>query len=237
MNDDPLRWWSPFTDSGDVSVIHVDLVPHQRRETEAVAWLDAHERSRWQSYRSSAAQRRYGLCRAALRAVLCGRIGCPNNSLAFIPVEGGKPFALVDDVPVSISFNVSHSGNHGLIAVASSGRVGVDVEERVPRRKLENLIEGVFSPQEQAELTSLDGYRRLHMFFRFWTIKEALVKAWGKGLFADVAALEIPRDMRRGAPRSVGRFAQISETYWCLEDIGSKDFAAAVAYESKSAQP
>lgn len=231
MISDTGRWWHPFKNTGDIAVIHVDLIPHQEREAEAFAQLDGNERSRWQRFQSPAAQRRYGLCRAALRAALCRQIGCPNESLAFKAAEHGKPFALVDGLPASISFNVSHSGNHGLIAVAPRGRLGVDVEERAPRRNLENLIEGVFSPRERAELESLDGCQQLHMFFRFWTIKEALVKAHGKGLSMEVAELEIPEDMRRGAARSIGRFAQIPDTSWCLEDIGSKDFAAAVAHD------
>jgi len=57
------------------------------------------------------------------------------------------------------------------------------------------------------------------------------VKAHGKGLSLKVAELEIPEEMRRGATRCIGQFPQIPETSWCLEDIGTKDFAAAVAHE------
>ena len=225
------NWWCPFGNVGDIAIFHVDLRPNADHEAEAFAWLDGEERSRWQRFQSPVAQRRYVLCRAALRAVLCWQIGCPNESLAFEAAKHGKPFALVDGQPASISFNVSHSGNHGLIAVAPRGRLGVDVEERAPRRNLDNLIEGVFSPREKAELESLEGCEQLHAFFRFWTIKEALVKAHGKGLSLKVSELEIPEDMRRGASRSIGQFAQIPETSWCMEDIGTDDFAAAVAHE------
>lgn len=225
------NWWRPFGDVGDIAVLHVDLTLNVDHEAEALALLDGEERSRWQRFQSAVAQRRYVLCRGALRAALCREVGCPNESLAFEAAKHGKPFALVDGQPASISFNVSHSGNHGLIAVAPRGRLGVDVEERTPRRNLDNLIEGVFSPREKAELESLEGCEQLHVFFRFWTIKEALVKAHGKGLSMKVAELEIPDDMRRGATRCIGQFAQIPETSWCLEDIGTSDFAAAVAHE------
>ena len=231
MISDTDRWWHRFKRIGDIAIIHVDLVSDQEREANALAWLDGEERSRWQRFQSPVAQRRYVLCRAALRAVLSREVGCPNESLAFEAAKHGKPFALVDGQPASISFNVSHSGSHGLIAVAPIGRLGVDVEERAPRRNLDNLIEGVFSPQERAELESLEGCEQLHVFFRFWTIKEALVKAHGKGLSMKVAELEIPEEMRRGAIRCIGQFAQIPETSWCLEDIGTSDFAAAVAHE------
>ncbi len=231
MIADSDSWWHRYKSIGAIAVFHVDLIPDQGREAEALSWLDGDERSRWERFLSPVAQRRYVLCRAALRAVLCRQLGCPNESLAFEAAKHGKPFALVNGQPASISFNVSHSGNHGLIAVAPRGRLGVDVEEREPRRNLENLIEGVFSPHEKAELESLDGCQQLHKFFRFWTIKEALVKAHGKGLSMKVAELEIPEDMRHGATKSICQFAQIPEMSWCLEEIGTREFAAAIAYE------
>lgn len=231
MISDADHWWHRFKRIGDIDIFHVDLIPDQGCEAEALAWLDGEERSRWGRFQSPVAQRRYVLCRAALRAILCRQIGCANESLAFEAAKHGKPFALVNGRPASISFNVSHSGNHGLIAVAPRGRLGVDVEERAPRRNLENLIEGVFSPREKAELESLDGCRQLRQFFRFWTIKEALVKAHGKGLSMKVAELEIPEDMRLGATKCIGQFAQIPDTTWCMEDMGTKEFAAAIAYE------
>ena len=231
MITDADSWWHWYKSIGAIAVFHVDLIPDQGREAEALAWLDEEERSRWERFQSPTAQRRYVLCRAALRAILGRQLGCPNESLAFEAAKHGKPFALVNGLPASISFNVSHSGNHGLIAVAAKGRLGVDVEERAPRRNLENLIEGVFSPREKAELESLEGCQQLHKFFRFWTIKEALVKAHGKGLSMKVAELEIPDEMRHGATKSIGQFAQIPETSWCLEDMGTREFAAAIAYE------
>lgn len=231
MIADSDSWWHRYKSIGAIAVFHVDLIPDQGREAEALSWLDGEERSRWERFQSPTAQRRYVLCRAALRAILCRQIGCPNESLAFEAAKHGKPFALVNGLPASISFNVSHSGTHGLIAVAAKGRLGVDVEERAPRRNLENLIEGVFSPREKAELESLEGCQQLYKFFRFWTIKEALVKAHGKGLSMKVAELEIPDEMRHGATKSIGQFAQIPETSWCLEDMGTREFAAAIAYE------
>ena len=231
MIADSDSWWHRYKSIGAIAIFHVDLIPDQGREAEALSWLDGEERSRWERFQSPTAQRRYVLCRAALRAILCRQIGCPNESLAFEAAKHGKPFALVNGLPASISFNVSHSGTHGLIAVAAKGRLGVDVEERAPRRNLENLIEGVFSPREKAELESLEGCQQLYKFFRFWTIKEALVKAHGKGLSMKVAELEIPDEMRHGATKSIGQFAQIPETSWCLEDMGTREFAAAIAYE------
>ncbi len=222
----------PFKRIGDITVFHVDLAPHEGREAESLGWLDGPERSRWEGFGSLAARRRFVLCRSALRAVLCRHIGCANESLAFEVARHGKPFALVYGRSAPVSFNVSHSGSHGLLVVAPKGRLGADVEERVPRRSLESLIEGVLSPSERTELESLDEPQKLHAIYRFWTIKEALLKAHGTGLSMRASALELPEDMRRGAVSALFRTPQIPGFTWRLEDVGTEDFAAAVAFEA-----
>ncbi len=174
---------------------------------------------------------RFTLCRAALRSVLCHQLGCGNEHLAFRTSEHGKPYAIVRGRRSPVSFNVSHSGAHGLIALASGGRVGIDVEKRVPHRNLAELIEAVFGPNEKHELAAASNRDRLHLFFRLWTMKEALSKAHGMGLSLDVSRFEIPQEMRAGATSGSVRFADMPGTGWRLEDIGTDRFAAAVAYE------
>lgn len=172
------------------------------------------------------------LCRAALRSLLCAHLGCQNAELSFGAADGGKPFALVDGRPVDVGFNVSHSGRHGLIALAPSVRVGVDVEERVPRRDLSRLIEAVFGPDEQADLAAVAGDDRTRLFFRLWTLKEAVAKALGTGLSFDVSRFEIPAAIRSGATGGLFRVPQVRDVQWQLTDIGDARFAAAVAQEA-----
>ena len=226
------RWWSPYREVGAIAVIHVDLTPHVAHEASASLWLDGNERARARKFEHPGARRRYVLCRAALRAILCERLGCDNGRLSFGEGEHGKPFALVDDTTAEISFNLSHGGGHGLIAIAPEGRVGVDVEERADRRDFDRLIEEVFTPNEQAELNGMRGRRRIALFYKFWTIKEALIKALGTGFSLHPATFEAPEAMRRGAPRSIFRFPHIPGTQWQVEYIGSERFAATIAYET-----
>lgn len=226
------HWWHPLKSIGGISVHHVDLTSNASREAHALAWLDGEERSRWDRFQSLPARRRFTLCRAALRALLCRELSCSNESLGFVTAKHGKPFALLGEKPAEVSFNISHSGKHGLIAVAHDGSLGVDVEERAPRNNLDLLIEGVFSPQERSELEQLEGCQKLYMFFRFWTIKEALIKAHGKGLSLRVSELEIPVGMRHGATKSKCQFSQFPNRTWNLEDVSTDQFAAAVAHEA-----
>ena len=224
-------WWRPFRKTGNTAIIHVDLSPHAIREQDALVWLDQKEQARWRRYRHPRSQREFGLCRAALRATLCSQLGCNNDELAFDTSSYGKPFALVSGTPAPISFNVSHSGRHGLIAFAPEGRIGIDVEERATRHDLDGEIQTVFAPGERAELASASGDQKAHLFFSLWTMKEALIKALGVGFSLDISRFEIPPAMRHGVSTSIFRFPQIPEVGWWLENLGNASFAAAIAYE------
>lgn len=134
-----------------------------------------------------------------------------------------------------MSFNVSHSGNNGLIAVADDGvRVGVDLEEIVAKRNLGSLIEAVMGPDEQAELAPLQRMEKLQMFYRIWTSKEALIKALGTGFATDVSQFQILLDTGRGNDRHTFKFPEDPSVTWGLEDISNEEFAAALAYELRA---
>lgn len=224
-------WWFPFATVDAATVVRVDLAPHAAREAAALAWLDQEEQSRWQRFQHPGPRRRFALCRASLRAILCDRLDCLNAQLAFGVSDYGKPFALVQGLPVSISFNVAHSGNHGLIAFAPTGRLGVDIEERVTRRDLDRLIMTVLGPAEQAELSSLDGKRKLNLFLTLWTLKEALIKALGVGFSLDISRFEVPSDILRGTRTSMFQFPHLPTVNWRVDNLGNERFAAAIAQE------
>ncbi|MCY3800253.1 MAG: 4'-phosphopantetheinyl transferase superfamily protein [Chloroflexi bacterium] len=224
-------WWRPFRTINDAVVVHVDLTGDSTREIDALAWLNEEEKARWQRYEHDGARRRFVLCRAALRAILCSQLGCENERLEFGASDHGKPFAVVNGRRHPISFNVSHSGKHGLVAFAPKGRLGVDVEERVARRDLDVLVTSVLSLGEQAELALKRGCDKVHLFFSLWTIKEALIKALGKGFSLDVSGFEVPLAMRRGVVTSTFRFPEMPSVRWRLENLGNERFAAAIAHE------
>ena len=225
-------WWRPYRRPGDATVLHVDLRPHPDHEADALAWLDTEEHRRLQRFEIRGPGRRFALCRAALRAVLARRLACRNESITFGAGDHGKPFAVVDGVPAAISFNISHSGDHGLIAVRSMGGLGVDVEQRQSRRHMDLLIETVFTETEQAALTTAEGRDRTNLFLDFWTMKEALIKALGTGLYTDPATFEIPPAMQRGMKRGTFRFPDLPTVTWQLDNIGNETYAAAVAREA-----
>jgi 4'-phosphopantetheinyl transferase len=216
-------------------VVYVHLSPHPAREAEAWSWLDREEQERCARFLHEGPRRRFVLSRAAVRAILCERLDCRNAQLAFPTGRYGKPFATLDGRPAPASFNVSHSGAHGLIAYAPRGRLGVDIEERAGHRNLETLIEAVLGPDERAEVAATRGDRRVELFFALWTMKEALLKAHGDGFAFDAARFQIPAALRRGAVAATVRLPGLPAVRWRLENLGTETFAAAVAQELEAA--
>ena len=223
-------WRSPLKETGDLTIEHVDLTPHDLREASAFSWLNEYERSRSREFLSDGARRRYVMCRAATRALLTSKLSCRNEQLSFGASWYSKPFATLDRRPAPVNFNVSHSGDHGLVAVAPKGRVGVDVEEKIVRHNLDSLIDYTFGPNEQAHLAKESGTGKVDLFFKLWTIKEALVKALGTGFHLDISKFEVPSDVRMGTA-GVFRFPHLSAVSWRVIYLGTDKYAAAAAHE------
>ncbi len=144
-----------------------------------VEYLSPDELARAGRFRFDRHRRRFIAARAALRAVLAGYLGQGPREIRFHYGEHGKPH-LGDPRP--LEFNLAHSGELALIAVAGTHAVGVDVELERDRVSDEGIAERFFSASEVAALGSLPAEQRQAAFFRCWTRKEAFLKATGKGL-------------------------------------------------------
>lgn len=75
-------------------------------------------------------------------------------------------------------FNISHSGNYAICAVNWAGRIGIDIEEI----KSVNLkdFQLAMTDSQWAEIRAHPN--PIGCFFDFWTIKESLMKADGRGV-------------------------------------------------------
>ena len=227
-------WWSPWREVDGATILHVDLTPDGERETRALSLLDDEEGTRWRRFLSERARREFALCRAALRVSLCQRLDCEIPALSFGYGEHGKPFAKVDGQSARIGFNVSHSGRHGLIAIAAHDWLGVDVEERVGQRDLEGIGSLVYGPAERRLLAAAAGRDKVHLFYRLWSMKEALIKAIGAGFSLSPSRFEVPAPMLRGDRTGLFRFQHAPSDAWRLHDLGEQRFAVALAYRLPS---
>jgi 4'-phosphopantetheinyl transferase len=166
--------------------------------------------------------------RIALRLLLAPEAGVPAEALRFTEGPHGKP-ALVPDA--GLGFNLSHSGDTVVIAVARGLSLGVDVEELRSRVRTGALARRFFDASESHIVESLpEGAERHRAFFHFWTSKEAVLKATGSGLTVPVRTVVVSADPD-AAPRvlRIGGDRRAAETWslWRFEQAGA--FMATVA--------
>lgn len=142
--------------------------------------LSVEERSRYERYLHPRAKSQFARCRAALRAVLAGYLGCEPEQVRFDTLPDGKPTLAGKFGPSGLEFNVSHTDGIGLIAVASSP-VGIDVETARPVETADALVGRFFAPPEREQYHRLPADDREAGFLKGWACKEAVLKGVGCG--------------------------------------------------------
>ncbi|WP_010627978.1 4'-phosphopantetheinyl transferase superfamily protein [Halomonas sp. KM-1] len=157
------------------------------REPTPDAWrlLSHTEQARARRFHHLADRVRAVATRAALRRLLSERVGVAADALTFSENAYGKPLLSGVEGP---AFNVSHAGNVALIALASSGAVGVDIERQHTDAELEALYDLLLSPSERAEHDGGEGGLPL---IERWVVKEATLKALGVGIAEHLPALSV----------------------------------------------
>ena len=161
----------------------------------------------------------FALSHATRRALLGAYVGVPPGALAFATNAHGKPH--LDALRTDVRFNVSHSGDVALLAVARGKELGVDVEEIRALSDLDAIARAQFSPREQSDLrsTGTSDEARLLGFFACWSRKEAVIKAIGLGLSFPLAAFDVATDPD-GPPRLLAsRDARLDATGWSMHAL------------------
>ncbi|GIT92008.1 4'-phosphopantetheinyl transferase [Jannaschia pagri] len=149
----------------------------------------------------------YRLGRGRMREILGAWVGTDPAALSFVVGPSGKPCLCPGP-----HFNLSHSGGLACLAVHPNMPLGVDIE--APRPVEPSVARRFFSAAEQKDLSALPQTEWREGFFRCWTRKEAVVKALGLGLGADLAAFDVT--LAPGHPAAVTRCDLESAQDWSL---------------------
>lgn len=139
---------------------------------------------------------RFTAGRSFLRALLAAYLQRSPREVRFDYGPQGKPTLVEGGV---LQFNLSHSGAEALCAVSLGETVGVDIEACRPSRDLVPIARRFFSSEEQAAFLAVPAAAQIGAFYRCWTSKEALLKAWGTGLTTPLDRFTVSLDP--SAPR------------------------------------
>ncbi|AMR28562.1 hypothetical protein A0257_16650 [Hymenobacter psoromatis] len=157
-------------------VYRLAVADFAEREDTLNALLTPAEQLHAARYVRPADQLRFRVGRACLRYLLGQRLGQPPATIALQTGSYGKP-RLAE--PAGVHFNVAHSGNWVVVALAAR-EIGIDLEQLIPDFDFADVAAQRFSDPER-RLLALSREPQL-AFYHIWTQLEARAKASGLGL-------------------------------------------------------
>ena len=193
-------------------------------------FLDQSELQRVEQFTNRSARVAYTESRGRLRLLLGEKLDCDPKSLRIQKTGDGKPN--LADYP-NFAFNQSHSGDKLIIAAGFGCLIGVDIEIIKPRYNLPGLVEKCFADEEQAYWWRTPEQEKLAEFYKFWTRKEAFVKAVGKGISLGMNTFAIH-------PYNPNKLLKLPAVYgaaeeWQLSDLDvSSNYCGALAVKLSS---
>ena len=171
--------------SGEVHVWPVSLIGSEDSRERLATLLTDEEKARAQRYYFERDRKAFVFSRGQMRHLLALYCAVDGAALRFVAGASGKP-ALAPDQPFAnvISFNFTHSAGRALLAVSDGRELGVDLECHDRKTDVLALAERYFFGSESDAILGTPEAHRVAAFFRFWTAKEAVIKAQGTGLGA-----------------------------------------------------
>ncbi len=193
----PLVQWLGTPDqwtlrSQEVQIWLAHLVESDSQLQRFWSFLAPDEQERANRFRFAEHQKRFIACRGILRSLLGRYLDQDPVQLRFDYGPQGKPVLSPHTGWVNLQFNLSHSQDYAVYAIAQQS-VGIDLEYIRPLTDLEHLTDRFFSAREHQAIQALPIEQQAIAFFRHWTCKEALLKASGQGL-GNLQAVEISLD-------------------------------------------
>lgn len=167
LNTDTVELWHGNIVAGD---------EHYQRYRRV---LDEAEQAHAGRIKNELLQKRYVNVHGRLRNILAHILNESPEKIRIKKAEHGKPY--LADNP-ELAFNLSHSLNTMVIAVGWNCQLGIDIEVCKQRDNFSALVDKYFAEEEAAYWNQLPEAQKNREFYRFWTRKEAFVKAAGQGM-------------------------------------------------------
>ena len=210
-------WWLPYIPGCDLHEL--------ARQT-----LVSEELLRAERFKVEHARQAFIFYRVALRSCLARYAGIEPREVPLGVGPFGKPLWERSMNGVQLEFNLSHTSTCGLLAVASSGEVGVDVEQLDSRTNVTLLAREILSAAEKSYFAALAESEQAAFLLQTWTCKEAFLKARGLGLAVSLHDITI----KSGREIMVANDPQEDGSGWQLASWSPQlNLFAAVAYRGE----
>lgn len=233
------KLWLPspeeFTlEDDEVHVWRVSLSQTAARVRALLELLSTDERHRAERFHFTKDREHFIVARGMLRTILARYARAHPSELRFNYNEYGKPSLVEDSRSNGLRFNLSHSHELALCAVALRREVGVDIEHMRAELTGEQIAERFFSAPEVSSLRAVADTLRTQAFFNCWTRKESYIKARSEGLSYPLDKFSV--SLIPGEPAALLNVADSPQelTRWSLTELWpGEGYAAAVTVEGQ----
>ena len=216
MNTDELQWRRTVPReliySNEVHVWRVFLDSTTFEIENLLGILSTDELERAGRFHFEKDQKRFIVARGILRKILGRYLEIKPNKLRFEYTSHGKPVLATNSGYDTLRFNLSHSDAFALYAVTRDRNIGIDIERVRDDIDVEQIARRYFSQNEISSLERIHKNKRSEGFFKYWTRKEAFIKATGQGISfpmeqcdvtlisgKDLSPITLPGDKREGS--------------------------------------
>jgi len=165
---------------GQVHVWEIETGAKEAEDERLATLLSPEEQQRAKQFRFDKDRRLYAAAHAATRSLLAFYLRVRRDEIHLTSGAYGKPL-LAQPGKGRLQFNLSHSHELALLAIARQRAVGIDVEW-VKDFAFQDVARRFFTAKEVADLFALPPALQRDAFYQCWTSKEAFLKAKGTGL-------------------------------------------------------
>ena len=165
--------------------------PDARHLAHAKSLLNDAEKRRSAAFHVEKHRAVYTLTHAMLRVVLSEYAPVRPEEWQFLAGPWGKPEITAPVLDTPLWFNLSHTDGFAVCVVGRISQLGVDVENMNRKTSHDEIAQRYFAAAEYDYLRKLPPHLQREAFFRIWTLKEAYIKAEGKGLSIPLASFSL----------------------------------------------
>jgi 4'-phosphopantetheinyl transferase len=221
------------TNNDDLHLWLVKMSEESSFMAEYFSYLSLDEKKKADSFFFDEDKMRYIISHGALRCILGVCFGVEPDKVEFSRTKNGKPFMVFPD-SFGYCFNMSHSLDYAAFALIKSRDVGIDIEYKKDIKDLDAIVRRFFSEKEIENYFMANDADSINTFFKYWTRKEAFVKAIGEGLNFPLSGFSV-HGFADEIPHVEIFSGEYSKHEWFLRDLNIEDdrYAAAVAVKGR----
>ena len=181
----------------DKNTIHLWILPTvSTHECEGLlATLSKKEENAYRAFLLEKHKQQYLTSHFLMRGILARYLSVKPQDVEFEYNDYGKPSVRGDKKLNCLEFNLSHTEGLSILGVTQNHSLGIDLEKiDLWREGLDQMVESYFAGDEIDVYNTLPASEKAPYFYRLWTIKEAFMKAQGKGLSLGLDKISITFD-------------------------------------------